>query len=131
MATTITIPQLPKLRTYVKKNNIRGDWNYWKRPNGNPIENFFAGNCHFASNALSEMLVGNKTLVVRGWYTDTKALDGDPTWICNEEGHIGHSWLEYEGKIIDPTWWAFHPGEPVKVYVFEGNDPRYHTRGAR
>ena len=128
MATTITIPTLSKVRTYVKKNRISGCWDSWKRKNGDSVENFFAGNCHHASNALSEMLVGSRRLVTRGWYTDTEALKDDPTWIRNKEGHIGHSWVEYEGKIIDPTWWAFHPGEPVKVYVFDIDDPRYHTR---
>jgi hypothetical protein len=122
------IPPLPKLRTYVRKNKVCGNWNYWKRNNGNPIENFFAGNCHSASAALSKMLIGNEDLVVRGWYTDTEALKDDSAWIRNEHGHIGHSWVELNGKIIDPTWWAFHPGQPVKVYEFDNKDPRYHTR---
>jgi len=101
-------------------------------------EGVFFGQCEYAATAVSEMLtrtgknipykgVGRYTSVKwhlrkRGWYTGTS--EGCANWTTNEQGHIAHSWVVFNGKIIDPTWWAFGDGE-TRVYVFDANDPRY------
>lgn len=122
------IPTLTEVRKFVLKEHLNGDWDYWGKGDRS-LESFFQGNCHYASKAISLMLTGH-TSVVRGWYIDTGALGSDNSWIRNRYDHIAHSWVELEGRIIDPTWWAFYPGEKrVKVYTFPLDDRRYHTIG--
>lgn len=122
------LPSLTELRLYVLREKLAGYWDRWPRNHGRINEDFFGGNCHYASRALSLFLTGSTRHLVRGWYTDTKALKHDHTWIRNSAGHIGHTWMQFDGKIIDPTWWAFHPGQPIKIYEFAIGDKRYHTR---
>jgi len=105
-------------------------WNGDECTPGMDNEGVFYGQCEYASTAISEMLTGtgkngkpvNWSLRKRGWYSGENSGCGN--WTTNDHGHIAHSWVVFEGKIIDPTWWAFGEGE-TRVYIFEANDPRY------
>lgn len=95
----------------------------------------FVGQCEYASTAISEILTGTGlrgkpsdwSLSIRGLYSgdlsEIKHRSGcDPRAFT--EGRHMHSWVEFGGKIIDPTWWQF-TGEAARVYIFELDDPRY------
>jgi len=130
------VPTLIQLRAFIKKNRISGDWTYWSRiGSGTEIENYFSGNCAYASSALARMLKFPRYTITRGWYTRAEGIrKTDYTWIRNSEGHIAHSWLEYEGTIIDATWWQFHPGREARIYVFAPTNSEYyhyHTKDPR
>jgi hypothetical protein len=94
-------------------------------------EGVFFGQCEYTATAVSEMLTGTGKngkpvdwhLRKRGWYSGpSDSCFGN--WTTNKQGHVAHSWVVFEGKIIDPTWWSFE-GEEVRVYVFDATDPRY------
>ena len=124
------MPTLAQLKDFIVKHDLYGNWGLWGKAWQNSEERFFQGNCHYASVALSEYLMESRRLVVRGWYTDVAMLANEDGWIRNNDGHIGHSWIVYNGKIIDPTWWAFYPHkEEGAIYQHDKSDPRYHTRG--
>lgn len=116
-------PNLTELRKHIRREG----WNGGSLQGSN--RDVFAGMCEYASTSLSEMLTGeegNWSLRVRGWYTgDCSALRGKPGAQFSEtrEGHP-HSWVVFNGKIIDPTWWQFTDAW-VKVYEFDLNDPRF------
>ena len=42
----------------------------------------------------------------------------------NPDGTMGHSWVEKNGLIYDPTWWAF-TNAPLGIYLFSIPDVRY------
>jgi hypothetical protein len=119
------LPTLSKLREHILKEKLTGHWGFFGGGLTDVNARFFQGNCHYASVALSLLLTDSGRFVERGWYTEVNALRHDDSWIRNRDGHIAHSWIEYKGKIIDPTWWAFHPGEEVKIYTFSIKDKRY------
>lgn len=124
------IPTLYEIRKHITDHAWNGD----DCLPGMSNEDVFSGQCEYASTAVSEMLTGtgkngkpvNWSLRVRGWYY------GDLSVIADQPGcdrHVAsgkhcHSWVEYNGKIIDPTFWQF-AGDEVRVYIFEVGDPRY------
>jgi hypothetical protein len=124
------IPTLYEIRRHIHEHAWNGDECLPSMTN----EQVFAGQCEYASTAISEILTGTGkngkpvdwNLRVRGWYT------GDLGGIRSRygcDGHVAngkhcHSWVEHGGKIIDATWWQFAGGE-VRVYVFELGDPRF------
>jgi hypothetical protein len=123
------IPSLTALRKHIKKHG-------WNACSGNTktLRDMFEGQCEYASTSLSEMLTGDSTsagwsLRVRGWYcgeiTAIRPSDGSSNFKPGSHGtKHAHSWVVFEGKIIDPTWWQFTDERP-KVYVFDANDPRF------
>lgn len=122
------LPALEELKKYIQSGPDAFDFDYFGRGFACPLKRYFSGTCHYASCALAKMMFGSaRQFVVRGWYTETAALAAERDWIRNKWGHIGHSWVQAENRIIDPTWWAFHPEQPAAIYVFDAEDPRYHT----
>jgi hypothetical protein len=73
-------------------------------------EAVFAGNCHSVARELMKFL-GKEARLVRGHWIGSKYPKQ-------------HSWLEYRGKIIDPTRFQF---ENKSAYIFKGliSDPHY------
>jgi hypothetical protein len=129
--TTTKIPTLTEFRQHIRKYGWNGQYFTSKMSN----EMVFAGQCEYASTSLSELLTGignvhqagDWSLRVRGWFSgDLSAILDSPG--CDEhaktEGKHCHSWVEFEGKIIDPTFWQF-AGERPRVFVFDINDPRF------
>lgn len=125
------VPSLTEIRRHVVKFGWNGRDFTSKMSNGD----VFAGQCEFASTAVSEMLTGTGqvhrggdwSLRVRGWFSgDLSAIIGEPGCDKNAEteGRHCHSWVEFGGKIIDPTFWQF-AGERPRVFVFDINDPRF------
>lgn len=127
------IPTLYEIRLHIRAHA----WNGQDFEPGTSNYMAFKGQCEYASTTMSEMLTGTGhnthprkidwSLRVRGWYCgDLSDIKMSPA--CDEhafsEGKHCHSWVEYQGKIYDPTWWQFAGGE-VKVYVFELGDPRF------
>jgi hypothetical protein len=122
----LKIPTLTQLRQHIRKHGWNGR-DFTSRDSNHDV---FDGQCEYASTSLSEMLTGkpmNWSLRVRGWYS------GDLSRCANKPGcdkHVFteakhcHSWVEFEGKIIDPTYWQF-AGDTPKIYVFNLDDPRY------
>lgn len=126
----ITIPTLAALRAHIKKNHIDGEWGRWRREwhEDDSVGGYFYGNCHYASVALADYLrISHHYCVVRGYYRDVNHVK-ELGWIRNSDGHIGHTWVEFEGMLFDPTWWAFYPGQKSKVYQFVVGDLRYTRR---
>ena len=127
----IKIPTLREIRRHIKQHAWNGQAFTYRDSN----YDVFVGQCEYASTAISEILTGtglhgkpvNWSLRVRGWYSgDLSAILGRSG--CDEHarthGRHCHSWVEYGGKIIDPTFWQF-ADDPVRVYVFDLDDPRY------
>ena len=125
------IPSLTQIRRHIRKNA----WNGRDFTSGDSNREVFTGMCEYASTALSEMLTGTGfengdcdwSLRIRGWYKgDISALLTHPHADQSQvaQGKYMHSWVVYEGKIIDPTWWQFTDSKPG-VYVFDLNDPRF------
>ena len=125
------IPTLKEIRMHVQKHAWNGGECLPRMDN----EAVFKGQCEYASTAISEILTGTGLhgdpvdwrYRVRGWYSGDLSLiktsSGCDSHAFTQGKHC-HSWVEYAGKIIDPTFWQFAGGE-VKVYVFELSDPRY------
>jgi hypothetical protein len=134
----VRIPTLTDIRRHILRNswNGRGFESDWSN------REVFTGQCEYTSTAMSEILTGtginirsrdgkplygNWKYRVRGWYSGD--LSASKTRVgCDPcaftEGKHCHSWVEFGGKIIDPTWWQF-ADDPVKVYVFELDDKRF------
>lgn len=123
-------PSLTDLRRWIKKHGWNG-YNLASRKLTNG--EFFAGECHNASCALSTMLAGtdprytDDKYVVRGWYCgEITAFDRDyrqanfHEW---EEKHA-HSWVVFHGWILDPTWHQFTNAK-AKMYMFHIDDQRF------
>lgn len=129
---TTKIPTLTDIRRHVKKHA----WNGRDFTSKTSNREVFEGMCEYASTALSEMLTNTGknsgeendwSLRVRGWFSgDLSAILASPG--CDShattEGRHCHSWVEFGGKIIDPTFWQF-AGERPRVFVFDINDPRF------
>jgi hypothetical protein len=127
----VRIPTLTDIRRHVKAHAWNGQ--YFTASMGH--HEVFVGQCEYASTAMSEILTGtgkngkpvNWSLRVRGFYCGDLS-EAKIRLLCDEraftEGKHCHSWVEFGGKIIDPTWWQF-AGDPVGVYVFELDDPRF------
>lgn len=80
------------------------------------------GRCHEAATLLAELVDGT---LRRGFYAgemDTKRLFLRLS--LEPDGTLGHSWVEKDGKILDPTWWAFTDAR-LGIYVWDVSDPRY------
>lgn len=107
------VPTLKELDEYMRIQMI--PW----YSSGESFRDAYYGNCDKVSVWLAAMIDGTK---VRGWYMGPIAGMSS----VNKAGHHAHSWVEKNGKIYDPTWWAFN-GEKPKVYVFNADDPRYTT----
>jgi len=125
------IPTLREIRLHIMKHA----WNGGECEPRMDNEQVFGGQCEYASTAISEILTGTGlrgkpvdwSLRVRGWYSgDLSAITARSA--CDEhafsEGRHPHSWVEYNGKIYDATYWQF-AGDEVRVYVFELDDPRF------
>lgn len=127
------IPTLSEIREHVVKHA----WNGKHFGPDDTNEEVFWGECEYASTALSEMLTGTGknfhnvdwSFRVRGWYKgDLEGIKG--TSRCDDHAYDEadpkhcHSWVEFRGKIIDPTWWVF-ANETPGIYVFDLDDPRY------
>ena len=122
---------LTEIRRHVRKYGWNGQDFTSKMSN----REVFVGQCEYASTALSEMLTGTGSLHrggdwslrVRGFYLgDLSAVLGEPGCdkrAVTERRHC-HSWVEFHGKIIDPTFWQFAGNRPG-VYVFDASDPRF------
>jgi hypothetical protein len=133
----VRIPALSDIRRHVKAHA----WNGRDFTSRYSHYEVFDGQCEYASTALSEMLTGTGrnqwdiegrrgpdwSLRVRGLYcgdlTHSKTKSGCDRRAFSEGKHC-HSWVEFGGKIIDPTWWQF-TGHPARVYVFPLDDPRF------
>jgi hypothetical protein len=125
------IPTLYEIRKHITEHAWNGDECLPSMTN----EQVFDGQCEYASTAISEILTGtgkgfgggNWSHRVRGWYggdlSAIKSCSGCDDSAFTEGKHC-HSWVEFGGKIIDPTWWQF-AGDEVRVYVFELGDPRF------
>jgi hypothetical protein len=112
--------------TAIRKHIRRAGWNGRDFIARDSNRDVFFGQCEYASTSVSEMLTGvdgRWSLRVRGWYTGPVTVGADWGWHPRGQG-VAHSWVVYNGKIIDPTWWAFENAKPA-VYVFEANDPRF------
>jgi hypothetical protein len=80
------------------------------------------GRCVHASNILATIIQGK---YVRGVYKGPITTTRVFAQMSREaDGGMQHSWVEKDGKIYDATWWAFCD-DPMSVYIFEGDDPRY------
>lgn len=107
-------------------------------------EAVFDGQCEYASTAISEILTGTGkknrggdwSLRKRGWFKgDLSSIRNrsgcDPNAYASFhcEGAVDkhcHSWVEYKGKIYDPTFWQFgDEGDEIRVYMFDIGDPRF------
>ncbi len=120
--------------TAIRKHIKRNAWNGRSFVSSDKNADVFHGMCEYAATAISEMLTdtgglnnnehADWSLRVRGWYTG-QVEPGTGDWIRNQNGiGVAHSWVVFEGKIIDPTCWAFDNSKP-RVYIFDANDPRY------
>ena len=127
----VRIPTLTEIRRHI----VRHAWNGRDFESKETNEEVFSGQCEYASTALSEILTGTGFgkkpvdwhLRVRGFYCGDlsyikRAYGCDPRAFT--DGKHMHSWVEFGGVIIDPTWWQF-AGDPVRVYVFKLNDKRF------
>lgn len=125
------MPTLTELRRHIRKYGWNGQ-DFTPKMSHREV---FLGQCEYASTSLSELLTGTGhphrggdwSLRVRGWYSgDLSAIKGSSG--CDEhaftEGRHCHSWVEFKGRILDPTFWQF-AGERPGVYVFDVGDPRY------
>jgi len=131
MKSEIWIPTLREIRQHIKQHGWNG------RDFTAQMCNYFVfeGMCEYASTAVSEMLTGTGqkfrggdwSLRIRGWYkgdlSAIKMRHGCDRHAFSHAMHC-HSWVEYKGVIIDPTFWQF-ADDPVKVYVFNLGDHRY------
>ena len=80
------------------------------------------GKCWHAAMVLANLTGGQH---VRGFYHgEITRLDGFLRLSLEPDGSMQHSWVEKDGKILDPTWWAF-TNAPLKIYTFAADDPRY------
>jgi hypothetical protein len=128
------IPTLREIRLHIMEHA----WNGGECLPSMSNESVFKGQCEYASTAMSEMLTGTGknsdkavdwSLRVRGWFKGDLSLImnhiscDSHAFVEGDRKHC-HSWVEYKGKIYDPTFWQF-AGDEVKVYVFELNDPRF------
>ena len=107
------VPTLSELAKH-----IRGEITPWFSSKER-LRDAFYGKCDTVAIWLADMVGGRK---VRGWYTGHISADMDNT--MNKAKHHAHSWVEKDGKIYDPTWWAFTDAKP-RIYVFPIGDPRY------
>src|SRR5271157_4148735 len=128
------IPTLLEIRQHIKAHA----WNGGECIGSMTNEEVFAGQCEYASTAISEMLTGtgkNATrygdwsLRKRGWFkgdlSSIKNRSGCDRHAFTDKKHC-HSWVEYRGKIYDATFWQFgDEGDEVRVYMFDIGDPRY------
>jgi hypothetical protein len=128
----IHVPTLKEIRQHIKKHAWNGT-DFTSRDSNSTV---FLGQCEYASTAISEMLTGTGkntkggndwSLRKRGWYSgDLSGIMTRSSCDPHARSHSKHchSWVEYKGLLIDPTWWAF-ADDSVRVYVFEVGDPRY------
>ena len=62
---------------------------------------------------------------VRGFYVGPITTRRQFAQMSREsDGTMQHSWVEKDGKILDPTWWAFSDAK-LSVYEFNVSDERY------
>jgi hypothetical protein len=136
MKTSFHVPTLRDLRRHISKNAWNG--RYFSSRDSN--FDVFTGQCEYASTAMSELLTetgikerdkgtgADWSLRIRGWYSGAMSLAKEHH-SCDDHafryGKHCHSWVEYKGVIIDATFWQFD-GDPVRVYVFPLDDPRFH-----
>ncbi len=125
------VPTLTDIRRHVVNFGWNGRDFTSKMSNGE----VFSGMCEYASTSPSELLTGTGqkhrggdwSLRVRGWFSGDLNAAKESVG-CDEhaftEGKHCHSWVEFGGKIIDPTFWQF-AGERPRVFVFDINDPRF------
>lgn len=126
------IPTLYEIRKHITEHAWNGDECLPSMSN----ESVFAGQCEYASTAMSEILTGTGlghgggdwSHRVRGWYSgDLSQIRNSPhgvdEHVFTHDKHC-HSWIVWKGKIYDPTFWQF-AGDEVRVYVFELDDPRF------
>lgn len=100
-----------------------------KRLTDAAIREALAGHCFQCAEELANMIGGVHR---RGTYHGEIELYQDgPHWNWSKEfalyGFHRHSWVEKDGLIYDPTWWAWQANQPVAVYIFPLPDARYHT----
>jgi len=127
------IPTLYEIRKHIDEHAWNGGDCLPEMSN----ESVFAGQCEYASTAISEILTGTGknskpvdwSLRKRGWFkgdlSSIKCSSACDKHAFTENKHC-HSWVEYKGKIYDPTFWQFgDDGDEVRVYVFDVGDPRY------
>jgi hypothetical protein len=129
------VPTLRELRQHIRRNA----WNGRDFSSADSNFDVFSGQCEYASTSMSEILTGTRhvrfnqggpdwSLRVRGWFSGDMSL-AKQHYACDDHvfkfGKHCHSWVQYKGVIIDPTFWQF-AGDPVRVYVFSLDDPRFH-----
>ncbi len=135
------IPTLYEIRKHITEHA----WNGGECLPHMSNETVFAGQCEYACTAISEILTGTVPMEVkpvdwslrkRGWFKgDLSSIRNrsgcDPNAYASFhcEGAVDkhcHSWVEYKGKIYDPTFWQFgDEGDEVRVYMFDIGDPRF------
>lgn len=123
------LPTLSQLRAHIKRHGWNGAW----FTRNMSVREVFEGQCEYASTSLSEMLTADNEstgwrLRVRGWYsgeiTAIRPSHGASNFKPGDTTRHAHSWVVFNGKIIDPTWWQFTNARPA-IYVFDANDPRF------
>jgi hypothetical protein len=115
------IPTLYEIRKHI----VEHAWNGGDCLPSMSNEAVFVGQCEYASTAISEILTGTGkngkpvdwSLRVRGWYKGDLSASQERHG-CDKHafthGKHCHSWVEFGGRIIDPTYWQF-ADEPIRV----------------
>ena len=124
------IPSLTELRAHIRKHV----WNGRAVVSSDSNRDMFDGMCEYASTSLSELLTGDFGLTgwrlrIRGWYKgEITAIDPASSMSNFKRGdntRHAHSWVRLpDGRILDPTWWQFTDA-PVRMYLFDADDPRF------
>jgi len=127
------IPTLYEIRKHITDHAWNGDECLPSMTN----ETVFNGQCEYASTAISEILTGTGkgfgggdwSLRKRGWFkgdlSSIKMSSGCDNHAYTHNKHC-HSWVEFKGKIYDPTFWQFgDEGDEVRVYMFDIGDSRF------
>lgn len=80
------------------------------------------GKCSFAAKALASLIGGRAVKgVYHGLITARREL---LLMSMNRDRSMQHWWVEKDGMIYDPTWWAFTDSK-LGIYEFPTDDTRY------
>jgi hypothetical protein len=80
------------------------------------------GKCSHAAKILADMIGGEYR---RGFYHGKiNYSDLYRRMSVEPNGSMQHSWVEKDGRIYDPTFWAFD-NEALGVYIWDASDTRY------